>query len=81
MNFYIDPGGPGGHPGGSRTHSGAAKFKKRYFLIFEFFLNWNRYELEPVGTEPTRTEPGAPCIDRGPSSIPKTISPIATRLA
>ena len=21
--FYIDPGGPGGHPGGSRTHPGA----------------------------------------------------------
>ena len=25
--FYIDPGGPGGHPGGSRTDSGAEKIK------------------------------------------------------
>ena len=61
MDFYIDPGGPGGHPGGSRTHSGAEKHKKWYFFIFLNFLNRNRYELEPVGTESTRTEPGAPC--------------------
>ena len=23
LDFYIDPGGPGGHPGGSRTDPGA----------------------------------------------------------
>ena len=25
MDFYIDPGGPGGHPGGSRSDPGAEK--------------------------------------------------------
>ena len=34
QDFYIDPGGPGGHPGGSRTDSGAEKHQKD-----EFFLN------------------------------------------
>ena len=28
MDFYIDPGGPGDHPGGSRTYSGAEKHQK-----------------------------------------------------
>jgi len=28
LEFYIDPGGPGGHLGGSRTDSGAEKQKK-----------------------------------------------------
>ena len=31
--FYIDPGGLGGHPGGSRTDSGAEKHEKNE--IFE----------------------------------------------
>ena len=37
QNFYIDPGGPGGHPGGSRTDSGAEKHQnseKNQFFIF-----------------------------------------------
>ena len=40
QNFYIDPGGPGGHPGGSRTDSGGEKHQnseKNQFLIFCFF--------------------------------------------
>ena len=41
-SFYIDPGGLGGHPGGSRTHSGAQKHPKMHFskkivsMIFYF---------------------------------------------
>ena len=35
--------------------------KNDIFSFFWIFLNRNRYEPEPVGTEPTRTEPGAPC--------------------
>ena len=27
QKFYIDPGGPGGHPGGSRTDSGGEQIK------------------------------------------------------
>ena len=29
VEFYIDPGGPGGHLGGSRTDSGAEQHKKK----------------------------------------------------
>ena len=38
------------------------ELKNKLYLQFCFFsnLNRNRYEPEPVGTEPTRTEPGAP---------------------
>ena len=28
MDFYIDPGGPGSHPGVPRTDSGAEKYQK-----------------------------------------------------
>ena len=28
LEFYIDPGGPGGHPRGSRTDSGGEKHEK-----------------------------------------------------
>ena len=28
-DFYIDPGGPGSHPGGSRTDPGAEKHQKQ----------------------------------------------------
>ena len=28
LDFYIDPGGPGSHPGGSRTDPGAEKHRK-----------------------------------------------------
>ena len=38
QNFYIDPGGPGGHPRGSRTDSGGEKHqnseKNNFFVIF-----------------------------------------------
>ena len=34
--------------------------KNDIFSFFWIFWNQNRYEPEPVGTEPTRTEPGAP---------------------
>ena len=36
--------------------------KNDIFPFFSIFLNPNQYEPEPVGTEPTRTEPGAPCL-------------------
>ena len=40
----MDPGGPGGHPEGSRTDSGAEKHqnseKKQFFIYFyNFFFN------------------------------------------
>ena len=44
----------GGHPGGSRTHSGAEKHKKIYFFIF---LNFFEPELVGTGTGRNRTDP------------------------
>ena len=44
-NFYIDPGGPGGHPGGSRTDSEAENIKRMdLFKILSFFLSRQRAE-------------------------------------
>ena len=61
MDFYIDPGGPGGHPGGSRTHSGAEKHKKYHFFIFLHFFwtgtGMNRNRQEPNRPEPNRRLP------------------------
>ena len=39
MNFYIDPEGPGGHPGGSRTHPRASKPSNIWIFskILEYF--------------------------------------------
>ena len=31
VDFYIDPGGPGNHPGGSRTDPRAEKHQKKVF--------------------------------------------------
>ena len=36
---YIDPGGPGGHPGGSRTDSGAEKHQNNEFFNFLNFYD------------------------------------------
>ena len=38
------------------------KNTKNYIFSFFEFLNRNQYELEPVGTKPTRTGPGLPVI-------------------
>ena len=38
LEFYIDPGGPGGHPGGSRTDPRASKPIK-YIDFSKFFKN------------------------------------------
>ena len=36
-DFYIDPGGPGGHPGVSRTVPGGEKHQKKIFPKIDFF--------------------------------------------
>ena len=43
LDFSIDPGGPGSHPGGSRTDPGAEKHQKN-----EKFQNLN-FLFEPGG--------------------------------
>ena len=35
FELYIDPGGPGGHPGGPRTDSEAEKHQKTLYSIVE----------------------------------------------
>ena len=74
-DFSVDPGGSGGHPGGSRTDSGGEKVWKN-----EIFKNWLRsneiapylgdpkfYVKNPVFYEQNRLNPIS-------SSYPKTIN-------
>ena len=42
LDFSIDPGGPGSHPGGSRTDSGAEKHQKN-----ANFQNYQNYNFPP----------------------------------
>ena len=37
-DFYIAPGGPGSHPGGSRTDSGAEKHQNSEKINFLYFF-------------------------------------------
>ena len=43
MEFYIDPGGPGGHPRGSRTHPRAQKT-----LNISIFQNFGKIDEKIV---------------------------------
>ena len=40
LDFCIDPGGPGSHPGESRTHSGAEKYQENTCLSILHFWSW-----------------------------------------
>ena len=42
LDFSIDPGGPGSHPGGSRTNPGAENHQKN-----ENFQNYKNYNIPP----------------------------------
>ena len=42
LDFSIDPGGPGSHPGGSRTDPGAEKHQKN-----ANFQNYENYNFPP----------------------------------
>ena len=49
MDFYIDPGGPGSHLGGSRTDPGAEKHQKNEnFQNFEKIIIFRRATITTI---------------------------------
>ena len=79
MDFYVDPGDPGATREGPEPILEPKNTKNEFFSFFWIFLNRNRYEPEPVGTEPTRTELGAPYLYL-PRTGPDRTGPDRTRL-
>ena len=45
LDFYIDPGGPGDHPGVPRTHPGGEKHKKLQISKIPFFFEFRPAEF------------------------------------
>ena len=41
-NFYIDPGGPGGHPGGPEPSPELKNIKKQVLHFFFEFYFWTK---------------------------------------